>query len=127
MSTTDELVKIKYTGSALPGNAEVVTIFNTYSSGWAQNAFQMMGIRRVVVEVNNDQSGTLNMYKSSNGTTWVKVDTAAVSAAAANSTNINDYFVEPYGWWKLEWVNGATPQTAFDVNINGTGQRNIAN
>lgn len=131
--------RAKYTGSALPGNAEVVVLYATaptYTSGVSDNRgfgianfHQSSGIKRVLLALTNDQSGTLKAYQSTDrGVTWVQVvaDTA-VAAAAANSENMYDFLVEPYQDWKVTWTNGATPQTTFRVNITLTDERVIAN
>ena len=73
----------------------------------------------------NDQAGTLNAYSSvDRGTNWTKIYTAAVAASAANSESPYDFLIEPYADWKLEWVNGATPQTTFRPAMALQGQRN---
>ena len=135
----DAEVKIGYTGSALPGNGETVVLVATARTsgsdvgvlgppGGIGNVFQLLGIRRIVVALRNDQAGTLKEYKSMDrGVTWLQISNTSVAAAAANSQNIYDFLVEPYSDWKVEWVNGAAPQTAFQPSIAGTGQRVIAN
>lgn len=132
---SNELVRIKYTGSALPGNGETIVLVATAPTsgsntgvlgppGGMGNFLQMAEIRRIALSLTNDQTGTLNLYQSQNrGSTWVKVYTTAVAASAANSENQYDIWVEPYPDIKLEWVNGATPQTTFTPNIVGVGQR----
>ena len=135
---SDELVRFGYTGAALPGNAATVVLLATAPTSGSGTGviaypadsghqFQKMGIRRVALSLTNDQAGTINEYQSlDRGATWVKIFTAAVAASAANSENQYDFWVEPYQDWKLEWVNGATPQTTFIPNMVGTGQRNPA-
>lgn len=122
------LVRPKYTGKALPDNADVAIIFTTVQAGFGANWFASHGLNRLLVSINNSQAGTLNAYESSDrGVNWVKIDTLAVAAAAASTERINDYLVEQYRDWKLEWVNGATIQTVFTVNISIVGQRTVAN
>lgn len=118
----------KYTGSALPGNAESVTLVDTTTFPGAK-FLQGAGIHRIIVGLVNDQAGTLKASISMNrGTTWTQiVADQAVAAAAANSENINDYLLEQYPDWRLVWTNGATPQTTFIVNIAGEGQRVVGN
>jgi hypothetical protein len=134
---SDEDVKIKYTGSALPGNAEVVVLVATaptYTAGVSDNLgftianyLQESKIRRIVVGLINDQAGTLKEYISPDrGVTWTQISSTAVAAIAANSQNIYDFLVEHYSDWKLEWTNGAAAQTTFTVNIVGVGQRQVA-
>jgi hypothetical protein len=131
--------RAKYTGSALPGNAEVVVLYATaptYTAGVSDNLgynlanfHQCSGVKRVVVALRNDQTGTLKAYESNNrGVTWTQITAdTAVAAAAANSQNIYDFLVEPYQDWKVTWTNGATPQTAFSPDITLTDERVIAN
>ncbi len=134
-----EQTKFKYMGSALPGNAETVTIFTTAPTGTAPfatlgafmgaNMLDSSHIARIHVGIVNDQSGTLKAYQSlDRGVTWTRVvaDTA-VAAAAANSENEYDYLVEGFADWRLDWTNGATPQTTFKVRVAGTSQRVIGN
>jgi hypothetical protein len=136
---SDTQVEFGYTGSALPGNAEVVVILATAPTsgvltgviGGAGNQgqyFQKAKIRRIVVGLINDQAGTYKEYVSADrGVTWTQISSTAVAAIAANSQNIHDFFVEHYRDWKLTWTNGATPQTSFSPNIVGSGQRVVAN
>ena len=133
-------IKYKYNGSALPGNAEVVVLLATAATSGSMsgvigpppngvgNYFPTHNVHRVVVAMRNDQAGTLREYKSMDrGATWLVISSTAVAAAAANSQNIYDFWVEPYADWKLDWLNGAAPQTAFQPDISSTAQRVIAN
>ena len=121
--------QIKYVGTALPGNVEVVTLFDTVASGWGANAFSTLEVSRIYVALVNSQAGTLKEYKSlDRGVTWTQIDPdRAVAAVAANSENGYDYLVAPYQDWKLTWTNGATPQTLFSASIAATDQRVIGN
>lgn len=120
-----ENVKVKYVGSALPGNAETVVLFTTVNTGMGANFMSIASLNRLYMTLINDQAGTLNAYSSENrGTSWTKIYTAAVAASAANSESPYDFLVEPYADWKLEWVNGATPQTTFRPAMALQGQRN---
>ena len=129
-------IRFKYTGKALPDNADVVVLFSTGPTLGVPGAFpfanglQALSINRIYVAIQNSQAGTLKAYKSDDhGVTWVQIIAdQAVATAAANSENINDYLVEPYADWKLTWTNGATIQTVFGVSINGViGERNVGN
>lgn len=122
------VVRPKYTGTALPTGATTVVIFTTVQAGFGANWFASHGLNRLLMSVNNSQAGTLNAYESSDrGANWVKIDTLAVAAASANTERINDYLVEQYQDWKLEWVNGGVDQTVFAVNLSIVGQRTVAN
>ena len=119
-----EAVKVGYTDAALPGNAQVVTIFNTVIAFPGGQWLAAMHMKRLLVDIFNNQAGTLNWYKSrghrgttSALTTWDNIGTAAVALVAAGATNSFDFAIPTYEEFKLEWVNGATPQTVFDVDI----------
>lgn len=129
---SDAQVGFKYTGTALPTGASVVVVFATAppSAGVAGaftfgNALQQLGIRRIMLAVDNDQAGTLKAYQSKDrGVTWTRVGgDVAVAAASSNSDNVLDFLVEEYADWKVEWTNGGVDQTKFNMNIVGTGQR----
>lgn len=110
--------KVKYTGSALPGNAETVNIFSTVSAFPGKNYAAMHGRNRLEVSIKNDQTGTLKGYRSSDrGVNWVQVypDTA-VAAPASGATNFYDFLIVEFEDFKLDWLNGATPQTVFHVD-----------
>lgn len=133
-----ETARLKYTGSALPGNAEVVSLFDTVnmfpSMASALPGFHM---KRLQLDILHDQAGTLKWYKtqsrgltsvtgagSSATTVWLQIGTLAVAAPAANTTDTFDFLVEEYADFKLEWTNGATPQTVFSVDVALSDERN---
>lgn len=121
-----ENVKIKYVGSALPGNGETVVLFSTTANtGMGANFMAEAQLNRLYLTLINSQAGTLNAYSSEDrGVNWTKIYTAAVGISAANSESPYDFLIEPYSDWKLEWVNGATPQTTFRPAMALQGQRN---
>lgn len=120
-----ENVKVKYTGVALPGAGATVSIFNTVTAGFGANGIASASLNRLYVTLINDQAGTWNAYSSEDrGTTWTKIYTAAVAASAANADTPYDFLIEPYSDWKLEFVNGGTPQGTFRVAAALQGQRN---
>lgn len=137
--------QVKYTGAALPGNAETVILFDTAISvdgvnlttaalraaarGFAMSKghFQKMGGKRFVLRLVNDAAGTLNVYKSDDrGANWNKIYTVAVAASAANSENVYDVLIEGLYDWKVEWVNGATPQTSWEPSMEISDERGLA-
>ena len=106
-------------------NSSSFFIFSTVTNGMGAGFMAMAMLNRLYLTLINDQAGTLKSYSSENrGTTWTQISSTAVAASAANSENPYDYLIEPYSDWKLEWVNGATPQTTFRVAAALQGQRN---
>lgn len=109
----------RYGGSALPGNAETVVLFSTVTAFPAKSMAAMIGIARLIIDIKHDQSGTMKAYRSQNrGVTWNQFyDSGAIAAPAATSSTIRDIAIEPYMDVKVEWLNGATPQTTFIVDM----------
>lgn len=125
-----ETVIVKYIGAALPGNGQVVSLFDTTVALPSAQYLAMNKLKRLVVDLKNDQAGSLFWYKSQTRNTnpsaapvWVAIGTAAIAIAAANASNQSEYLVEEFADWKLEWTNGATPQTQFIVDLALTGER----
>lgn len=137
--------QLKYVGAALPGNAEVVILFDTTisvdgvtlssaalraaSRGFAMSKGHLAryGIKRFVVRLVNDQAGTINGYRSADrGVTWTKIYTAAVAASAANSENVYDFLVEGFPDCKFDWTNGAVAQGTFFPSLELTDERGVA-
>lgn len=110
------ITRAKYTGSALPGNAETVVLFSTAAACPMANWGPMNNIHSYHYDIKHDQAGTVKGYKSSNrGTSWVQFyDSDSLTAPTYTSTAV--VLVEGLADFKFEWVNGATPQTAFAVD-----------
>ena len=114
MTTT----RVKYTGTALPTDSDVHVLFDTtvaFASG--ANLFQLSGTKRFLLDIKNSHAGTLKMYKSDDrGTNWNQIDQVSVAAAAATDSNVYDLLVALYRDWKIEWTNGGTTQTTFEID-----------
>jgi hypothetical protein len=109
------VTRCKYTGSALPGNAETVVLFSTAALPMA-NWGPTNGIHSYHFNIKHDQSGTVKGYKSVNrGTSWIQFyDSGAIAAPTYTTADV--VLVEGLADFKFEWVNGASPQTAFTVD-----------
>jgi hypothetical protein len=107
---------VPYKGSALPGNAEVVTLFNSVTA-FGLNAAPHYNIYWVDVSISADQNtnNTVVLQKSADGTTWVTVATATITNA--NPSNEASFYVAPHQNFRLVYTNGATPQTAFSCDV----------
>jgi hypothetical protein len=108
----------------------VVSIFDSTIAFPSAQYIAMNRLKRLVTDIKNDQAGTLTWYKSQTRVSspsatpvWVAIGTLAVAIAAANTTNFNEFLIEEYADFKLEWTNGATPQTQFVVDVALTGER----
>lgn len=125
-----ETTIVKYVGAALPGNAQVVSLFDSSIAFPAPAFIADNRMKRLVLDIKNDQAGTLFWYKSQTRNTspagpmvWTAIGTIAVAAAAANATNQSEYLLEQYADFKIEWTNGAAPQAVFIVDVALTGER----
>lgn len=110
----DNVVKIGYIGTPLPDNGETVVLFdNTPALGG--NWMSMNGLLTLILHLVNSKSGTLNAYKRADPSEdWLEVDTQAVIATPANDSSFHWYVIGQMSYFKLEWVNGTTLQTAFE-------------
>jgi len=145
MSTPLAFSTVKYTGTTPGADSNTYVIFATTlpvspgASGitqssdpmnanrfnaWAESSPALMGFRKVSVTMKMDKLGTLNLYESiDRGTTWRQVDTIAVAAPASTASFLTDFLVEGMRDFKIEWVNGGTAQTFFDVVIAFSSER----
>lgn len=121
----DAYTLVKYIGAALPGNAETVNIFSSVVALNGKRMAQGAGLHRLIVDIKHDQAGTMKFYVSANrGVSWDQVfDSGSIAAPAATSSTIRDFAFEPYDDFKLDWLNGAAPQTTFNVRIALTDER----
>lgn len=119
-----EAVKIGYTGTALPLAAATVSIFDTVVAFQGGQELAMFHMKRLLIDIFNDQAGTLNWFKSrgkrgtlTTNTTWVKVGTAAVPIVAAGATNSFDLAIPEYEEFKVELLVGGVNTAVFDVDL----------
>lgn len=117
----DEVVALKYTDTALPAISETVTLFDTTAMLTSQSFphwLTMTGLRWFKYSIWNDQAGTVNFSESDDGgTTWRVFKTTALAIASSES-NTDSQLVEGKRDVKVEFVNGATAQTAFNVHLS---------
>ena len=123
----DEVMGVGYIGAALPESSDTETVFDTTKMFNADSATSYESFKHFLTMTNmrwfrysiwNDQTGTLNFYRSTDGgTTWRRFKTTSVAIASADA-NEDDILVEGYQDFKAEWVNGGTNQTVFDINLS---------
>jgi hypothetical protein len=128
-----ETVAVKYTGTALPTGSTTSILFDTVTAFPSANYLAMLHMKRLQIDIWCSQAGTVNWYKARQPrgltvatTTWDQLGTQAVTASSTVSTTL-DFLVEEYGDFKVEWVNGGVNQTAFDIDMALTDERNKGN
>ncbi len=117
---------VTYKGTALPADSTTVSIFDT--STFSSKRFISNGnYDRLLVDVKNSHTATYKWYKSSDrGTNWNQIGESAVSVPAATASNVTDFLITGYDDFKLEWVNGGTTQTTFEIDISlGESDRSV--
>jgi hypothetical protein len=115
--------KVKYDGID-PTNSDTFVLFSTVDAGWGANAIQGMGLHYFVMNLEHSNDGTLKLYKSEDrGTNWLQIDEDAITAPAASGSTNQEYLVEPYADWKIEWVNGGVTQTTWVLDMSFTDLR----
>ena len=72
-----------------------------------------------VGSIKTDQSGTLYIEQSPDGTNWDLSTSVSITGGTAQSINASLYLP----WVRLRYVNGGTPQTYFRVyaTLNNSG------
>lgn len=99
--------------SVPPGAGASVDLWSTVTDGMRSN----VGIHRLRIDIAHDQAGTFNFYKSDDGgVNWRLLSTAAAVAPA--TTTKAGVIVEGFADYRLQWVNGGTPQTYFESDLS---------
>lgn len=89
--------------------------------------FQHAGIHKMIFDIKCTQAGTIKWYKSSDrGTTWRQEGSQAIAAPAATDSVVQEFLVEAYLDFKVEWTNGGVAQATWAVDIVGSPDRAAA-
>ena len=118
--------KVKYIGATPGADGNTYVLFNSFVSQIGSGGLAMHGIRKVVLDLDCNNAGTLKEYKSQDGSTWTQINQEAIAAPAATAGVKRDYPVGAAEYWKLEWVNGGVAQNPWDVDILLETQRAMA-
>ncbi|RPJ39344.1 MAG: hypothetical protein EHM35_02630 [Planctomycetaceae bacterium] len=116
---------VPYKGPALPGNAEAIVLFSSVTA-FGIDAAPHYHINWVDVALRLDQNAdnTVKVQKSSDGTTWVDVDSKTVSSVGDSvDPDSISFFVGVFKNFRVVYTNGVTPQTAFAVDLTLNGER----
>ena len=126
MSCADKTY-VPYKGTALPGNAEVIVLFSSVTA-FGLNAAPHYQIYWVDVSIFVDQgtTNTVELQKSSDGTTWKQVAVGTVSNAGDGSNEFA-FYVAPHQNFRIVYTNQATPQTAFTCDLSLDSDSRAAN
>jgi hypothetical protein len=110
-------MRISYIGGTPGADSNAYTVVDTTQMGGG-GVLSNGGANTVVVNIKNDQTGTLKEYRSADkGSTWTQISQTSVAIPAAGQSNSYEFSVLQFTDWKLEWVNGGTAQTVWAVDI----------
>lgn len=110
--------KLKYSGSTPGADTNTYTLFDTTAlCGAAKSSTaSMLNADRITVRISNDQAGTLNVYRSqNNGASW-QLTQSGISVSIGTG-NFYDFYVGGLLDWKIEWVNGGSAQTVWNIDM----------
>lgn len=124
-----ETTAIPYQG-LIPGNdANTYVMFSTAAAFPSAGYCAMNRMKRFQIGLSNSQVGTYNWYKSNTRLTspsatpvWTQIGTRAV-AIGATTENTDDFLIEEYADFKLEFVNGGVAQATWAVSMALSGER----
>lgn len=124
-----ETVQLKYIGATPGADTLTYSIFDTTVAFPGARYAAEHKLKRLQVGLSNSQAGTYNWYKTQSRVTstntpivWTQIGTQAV-VAGATAENTNDFLIEPYSDFKLEFVNGGVAQATWVVDIALSGER----
>lgn len=111
--------RVKYTGSTPGADANTYNLFSTVNTGIPRGWFQLAGIERAFLTLNNAGTCTVKDYYSDDGgTTWIPRSSTAVAVPAAGAVSEIDFVVEGFRDWKVDLVNGGSAQTGLAPQIS---------
>lgn len=124
-----ETTIVTYQGGTPGADVNTYVFFNTATAFPSANYCAMNRMKRLQVGLSNSQAGAYNWYKSNTRLTnpsatpvWTQIGTVAVPIGATTE-NTNDFLIEEYADFKLEFVNGGVAQATWVVNLALSGER----
>lgn len=107
------IVHITYDDSTAPTDSNTIVLFDSTVAWPAKRQHQYAGIRRFNWHIRRSHNGTVRLRKSDDrGANW---STVSDTGDAEGS-----FEVHRYDDFQVQWVNGGTTQTTWDVDINLT-------
>lgn len=144
------VTRIRYTGSAPGADANYYVLFNSVTAFPGANYFQMHGKKRLILDAKWDtgETITLKWYKpaanptsgptgrpenfqggstTDPNTTWNQIgQEATITAPATTSSEIRDFYVEPYSDFLLVAVNDSNAKGTWIIDLVLTDERGVA-
>lgn len=111
-----ESVQFNYTGSTPGADSDTYVLFSSVAAFPGARFHSMYGLKRFHMDVKHNNTGTINLYKSTDrGVTWLQVNTTSAAATGSTASDVYDALVDEYPDFKVEWVNGGSAQSTWSV------------
>lgn len=115
--------RLKYTGSALPGISEAITLFD--SAAFVDGAVQFGPLQHhnaqwfvYFCQVDANTNNTIAFqYSDDGGTTFTTFQTDTISNAGTGQVD-GEAYIGHFEHVRVIYTNGLTAQTTFSMNIN---------
>ncbi len=102
------------TSLVAPTGAGTTLLFNSFVH-FAGLPLDVHDVVRYILTVNNNQAGTVNLYRSDDGATWyLNTQRAVPIPATVVDSGPLDFAIDGLKYIKVEWVNGGSDQTTWN-------------
>lgn len=119
-------MKINPLSTTTPTGTAEINLFNSVTM-FGAGALHNLPLKRVAVNIFNDQAGTLRFQHSRDGgTSWRTFRSVAVAAPAANTINSYEQNLDVYSDVRIDFVNGGVDQGAWEVDLWGYENTRVA-
>ena len=109
--------QVAYIGATPGADTDDYVIFDSTVS-MPNGGLTIGDTKRVLISISHNADGTLKEYKSSDGgTTWIQIAADDAITAVSNVDTFKEYQVQPYVDYKVEWTNGNSAQTTWNVSV----------
>jgi hypothetical protein len=123
------IIRVKYDGTALPTDSDTFTLWdstgnNAYRNSSSADIINQHSLKRCNVSVECSHKGTLTAsWSDDDGTEWNVYDQRVMPASGTNMAHQFSIDIAGRRDVKIEWVNGGTTQTNFDVQTSLTSDQ----
>lgn len=114
----NEVVKITYDDTTLPGISETVTLFDSTVAHPGAQMHQGSAVYRFFVEIFHDRTGNIDIeFSNDRGATWLTSISDNLVATGTRTRDTATFFVGFYRDFRILWVNSTTAQTDWNINM----------
>lgn len=112
-------MRITPLSAVVPSLATFINIFDS-SLAFGPRQLRHLPLKRLAINLNNSQAGTMRFYRSvDGGTTWTIFRSTAVAIPAASTINMLEQNIDVFDDVKVDWLNGGVTQVTWELEIEG--------